>query len=210
MGSGAGVAPRRRRLSKAARRAQLLAVAEAAFGECGYQGTTMELIAARAGVTRPLLYEHFASLDEVYVECVRAARAELDARFLDASVLNQGSPHDQLRAGITAYFGFVRDHGAGWEVLFGGGPAPAGEVGRITSELRFRTVDQIAALFHVAVPGVEIGRTRAYAHAVSGAGEQLARWWRQNPEVELDEVVEHLMTVAWHGLHGFVDGGGEA
>jgi AcrR family transcriptional regulator len=210
MGMRAGVAPPRRRLSKSARRAQLLAVAEAVFGERGYQGATMELIAARADVTRSLLYEHFASLDEVYLECVRYARAELDARFLDASVLNQGSPHDQLRAGIRAYFGFVRDHGEGWEVLFGGGPAPDGEVGRIATELRFRTVDQIAALFHVAVPGVDAGRTRAYAHAVSGAGEQLARWWRQNPGVELDEVVEHLMVVAWHGLAAFVEGDGEA
>src|SRR5437764_3320162 len=124
------VSASRRRLSKPARRAQLLASAEQVFAELGYQGATMELIAARSGVSRPLLYEHFVSLDDVYVACLRAARSELDARFLDASVLNLGNPHDQLRAGISAYFGFVKDHGAGWEVLFGGGPAPGGEVGQ--------------------------------------------------------------------------------
>jgi AcrR family transcriptional regulator len=195
----------RRRLSKEARRAQLITSAEHVFGERGYQGTTMELIAARSGVTRSLLYEHFASLDEVYVACLHTARAELDARFVDASVLNQGNPRDQLRAGIRAYFGFVRDHGARWEVLFGGGPAPNGEIGRVAWELRFRTVEQIAALFHVAVPDVAMDETLAYAHAVSGAGEQLARWWREHPEVELDIVVERLMAVVWDGLRGFVE-----
>jgi len=194
----------RRRLTKEARHAQLLAAAEKVFGEHGYTAATMELIAAEAGVTRPLLYSHFDSLDAVYVECLRAARAELDARFLDASVLNQGSPREQLHAGIRAYFGFVRDHGAGWEVLFGGGPAPGGEVGHIAAELRFRTVDQIAALFHIAVPDVDLEQTRMYAHAVSGAGEQLARWWRQNPEVSLETVVERLMAFAWDGLGSFV------
>src|SRR3954454_1520782 len=107
----------RRRISREARRSKLIAAAEAVFGEVGYAGATMELIAARGGVTRSLLYEHFTSLDDVYAECVRAARAELDARLLDASVINQGNPEQQLRAGITAYFQFVSDHGAGWEVL---------------------------------------------------------------------------------------------
>lgn len=195
----------RRRLSKDVRRTQLVASAEHVFGEHGYQGATMELIAARSGVTRPLLYEHFASLDEVYLACLHAAREELDAHFLDASVLNEGNPRDQLRAGITAYFEFVRDHGSSWEVLFGGGPAPNGELGRIARELRVRTVDQIAALFHIAVPDVDLDETRAYAHAVSGAGEELARWWRENPHIALETVVDRFMAVAWTGLREFVE-----
>lgn len=199
-----GVAPRRR-LSKAARRVQLLDAAEAVFGEHGYEGATMELIATRARVTRPLLYAHFASIDAIYLECVRAARSELDGRFLAASVLNAGSPEEQLRAGVRAYFEFVRDHGNAWEVLFGGGPAPSGEIGRLASELRFHTVEQIAALFHAHFPEIDLHPTTAYAHAVSGAGEQLARWWRANPGVELDEVVEHFMCVVWTGLHVFTE-----
>src|SRR2546429_251201 len=83
--------------------------------------------------------ELLASLDDLYIECVRAARAELDARFLDASIINQGHPRDQLRAGITAYFRFVAEHGAGWDVLSGTGSLPAGPIGRLAAELRFRT-----------------------------------------------------------------------
>jgi AcrR family transcriptional regulator len=194
----------RRRLSKEARRAKLLAAAEDVFGDVGYHGATMELIAGRAGVARSLLYEHFTSLDDIYIECVRAARAELDARFLDASVVNQGHPRDQLRAGITAYFRFVSERGRSWDVLSGTGALPAGPIGELASELRFRTADQIAALFSQAAPEVEPAEVNAYAHVVSGGGEQLARWWRRHPEEPLETVVERFMAVVWEGLHGFV------
>jgi AcrR family transcriptional regulator len=190
----------RRRLAKAARRAQLLAAAEAVFGEHGFHGATMELVAVRAGVTRSLLYEHFSSLDDLYLETVRAARAELDARFVDASILNEGSPRDQLRAGLRAYFRFVAEHGRSWDVLSGSVALPPGPLGDVTAELRFRTADQIAALFNLAVPGHPIDDVRAYAHAVSGAGEQLARWWRKNPGVPIETVVDHAMQVCWSGI----------
>lgn len=190
-------------MTKEARREQLLSAAEAVFSEVGYSGATMELIAARSGVTRPLLYGHFDSLDDIYVACVQAARAELDARFVDASILNEGHPRDQLRAGITAYLRFVAEHGAGWDVLSGTGALPSGPIGELASELRFRTADQIAALFSVAYPDVDAREVQAYAHVVSGGGEQLARWWRRNPDVPLEAVVDRLMTVAWDGLSSF-------
>ncbi|EHN12736.1 Transcriptional regulator TetR family [Patulibacter medicamentivorans] len=195
----------RRRLTKQARRALILKAAEAVFGEVGYHGATMELVAVRSGVTRSLLYEHFSSLDDLYVACVHAARAELHSRFVDASIFNQGHPRDQLRAGIEAYFRFVQEHGPSWDVLSGTGSLPAGPAGELAAELRFRAADQIAALAEKVVPDLDPDEVRAYAHIVSGGGEQLARWWRRNPGVPLDDVVERLMTVVWDGLSGFVD-----
>lgn len=192
-------------MSKDARRTQLLAAAEAVFGEQGFHGATMELVARRAGVARSLLYEHFDSLEDLYLECVRAARAELDARFVDASIINQGHPREQLRAGLTAYFRFVQERRGGWDVLSGTGALPAGRIGEVAAELRFRTADQISALFSIAVPDVPDDEVRAYAHAVSGAGEQLARWWRRNPDVSLETVVDRAMAVCWNGLAGFVE-----
>jgi AcrR family transcriptional regulator len=195
----------RRRLTKEARRALILQAAEVVFGEVGYHGATMELVAARSGVTRSLLYEHFASLDDLYVECVRTARRELYARFVDASILNAGHPRDQLRAGITAYFRFVQERGPSWDVLSGTGSLPAGPSGELAAELRFHAADQLAALAAQVVPDLDRDEVRAYAHIVSGGGEQLARWWRRNPDVPLEVVVERLMTVAWDGLSAFVE-----
>lgn len=196
--------PVRRRMSKPARRERLVATAQEVFGDRGFHGTTMELVASRAGVARSLLYAHFESLEDLYVACVRAARAELDQRFVDASILNQGHPRDQLRAGLTAYFRFVAERGASWEVLSGSNALPPGPVGDVASELRLRTADQIGALFSLAVPSVPAEAVAGYAHAVSGAGEQLARWWRQHPDVELETVVGYAMDVAWGGLAAFV------
>ncbi len=190
----------RRRLSREARRKQILEAAQEVFGDLGYHGATMDLIAQRSGVARSLLYLHVASLEELYVECVRVARAELDERFVAASVLNRGLPREQLRAGITAYFLFVQERGPSWEALTGAGAELAGEHGDVVRQLRFQTADSIAALFQAAVPQLDAARAGAYAHVVSGGGEQLARWWRLHPQVALATVVEDLLTVVWDGL----------
>src|SRR4051794_20585693 len=98
--------PPRRRLSKEARRAQLVAAAEAVFSEVGYSGATMELVAAYDGVTRSLLYEHFASIDALYLECHRVAREEMQQELLTAATGAGPDLEAQLRAGLTAYFGY--------------------------------------------------------------------------------------------------------
>jgi AcrR family transcriptional regulator len=200
-------APIRQRMSKEARRSQLLANAEVVFGEVGYSGATVEEIAARSGVARSLLYEHFDSLDELYLECMRAARAELDRRFLAAAIV-PGGPLDRMHAGIYAYFTFVKERGTGWDVLFGSTPTPTATVGKIAAELRFRTVEQIAALFTAELPDLAAEDALAYAHAVSGAGEQVARWWRQNPQIPLEAVVERMMTIVWGGMRELLEQNG--
>jgi AcrR family transcriptional regulator len=173
-------------MTKADRRSQLLANARRVFGELGYSGATMEEIAARSGVARSLLYEHFDSLDELYLECVHDARSELAGHVMAAANV-PGGPEDRLRAGVQAYLTFVKDEGRGWDVLFA------------------RTAEQIAALLMAELPRLPPSEAHAYAHAITGAGEQLARWWRYNPDVPLDTVVERMMTIVWGGMQGVVD-----
>lgn len=196
-------------MTKEARRSQLLANARRVFGELGYSGATMEDIAGRSGVARSLLYEHFGSLDELYLECVRDAGNELAPRLRAVATL-PGGPRDRLRAGIHAYFTFVKDHATGWDVLFASSPTPSATVGKAAAELRLDTAEQIAALLIAERPDLQPGEAHAYAHAVAGAGEQLARWWRQNPDVPLETVVERMMTVVWQGLRAEFDDPGDA
>jgi AcrR family transcriptional regulator len=191
--------PVRRRMTKGARRSQILANARRVFGELGYSGATMEEIAARSGVARSLLYEHVDSLDEVYLECMQDARSELASHVMAAAIV-PGGPEARLRAGIHAYFTFVKDYGRGWDVLFASGPAPHAPVGKFAAEMRLGTAEQIATLFMAELPRLQPGEAQAYAHAVTGAGEQLARWWRYNPDVPLEAVVERMMTIVWGGM----------
>ncbi|MFL6160452.1 MAG: TetR/AcrR family transcriptional regulator [Marmoricola sp.] len=193
------VAPRRR-LAPAERRAQIVAVGSEVFIENGYQGTSLEDIAGSAGVTRPLIYRYFRDKDELYLEILRSARAELDDALVSAVAAVDGTPVEQLHAGLVAYFSFVRDHGRQWDLLFGGGTAVAGSVASEATELRFATAEKVALLIAAAVPGLGDRAGSAYAHAVSGASEQLAKWWRRNPDASLEEIVTFNLDVVWGGL----------
>jgi AcrR family transcriptional regulator len=189
----------RRRLSKEARRAKLIAAAEAVFSEVGYSGATMELVAAHDGVTRSLLYEHFASIDEIYLECHRTAREEMQQRVFEAVARAGPDLQDQLRAGLTAYFSYFYERPQRFELLYGPGGA-GGPLAEQTAELRFMAAERIAALFIAAAPRIPRYEAVGAAHIVSGAAEQLARWWQRNPDISLETVVDGVMTVIWPGL----------
>jgi AcrR family transcriptional regulator len=196
----------RRRLSKEARRAQLIAAAEAVFSEIGYSGATMELVAAHDGVTRSLLYEHFASIDEIYLECHRTAREEMQQRVFEAVALAGPDLEDQLRAGLLAYFSYFNERPHRFELLYGPGGA-GGPLADQTGELRFMTAERIAALFIAAAPRIPTHEAVGAAHIVSGAAEQLARWWRRNPDMSIATVVDGIMTVVWPGLQDRLNDG---
>ena len=189
----------RRRLSKEARRAKLIGAAEAVFSEVGYSATTMELVAARDGVTRSLLYEHFASIDELYLECHRTAREQMQRRVFEAVALAGSELEDQLRAGLIAYFTYFDERPQRFELLYGPGGA-GGPLADQTAELRFMTAEQIAALFITAAPHVPRYEAVGAAHIVSGAAEQITRWWRRNPDLSIETVAEGVITVIWPGL----------
>jgi AcrR family transcriptional regulator len=196
----------RRRLSRADRRAQILQAAEQVFAERGYQGTSLEDIAAGAGVTRPLIYNYFADKDELYLECLHAARGELDTAIVAAAGAHT-RPEDMLRAGLTAYFRFVQDRGKRWDMLFGGGIAVAGAVAERAERLHFETVGKIAVLILAAAPWLAPAAATAYAHTVSGAAQQLAKWWRHHPHIDLDDLVRYQFDVLWTGLEAIAAGG---
>jgi len=189
----------RRRLAPHVRRAQLLQVAEEVFTRLGYQGTAIDDIASAAGVTRTLIYKYFADKDEIYLECIRAAQHELDEAFVAAAAA-ESTPEDQLRAGVLAYFTFVRDSGQRWAILFGGGSAVAGAVANEVSDLRYETAEKTAGLVRAAAPHLDGDEASAYAHVISGACEQLAKWWRRHPKTSTETVARHCMTAIWAGL----------
>lgn len=194
-------APPRRRLSREARRAKVIVAAEAVFSEVGYRGATMELVAARDGVARSLLYEHFASIEEIYLECHRSAREAMQAGVFGAVASAGADLEDQLRAGLRAYFGYIGEHPQRFELLYGPGGA-GGPLAEQTPELRFQTAEGMASLFIAAAPTIPRYEAVGAAHIVSGAAEQLARWWRRDPgaDVSIDTLVDGVMTVIWPGL----------
>jgi AcrR family transcriptional regulator len=186
------------RVPRPVREQQLLDVAEEQFATRGYDGASIEEIARLAGVTRPIVYDHFGDKEGVYLACLRRARGELEELIL-AATASASTPREMLERGTEAYFEFVERSGQRWTVLFGGagltGPA-ADEVAR----LRFTTVGQIRDLVAAIAPDADAATVEAFAHAISGSAEQVAKWWRANPQFSREQVVAQQCAFAWSGV----------
>src|SRR5271154_3240392 len=95
-----------RRLTGEQRRHQLFAVALELFAQRGYRATTMDDIAEAAGVTKPLLYQHFSSKRALYLELVDSIAQEV-LGAIPRAVMRAEGPRQQVELGFAAYFGLV-------------------------------------------------------------------------------------------------------
>jgi AcrR family transcriptional regulator len=186
------------RVPREVREQQLLDVAEEQFVKNGYGGASIEVIARLAGVSRPIVYDHFVGKEGVYLACLRRARGELEEMILSA-VASARTPREMVERGVGAYFEFVERRGQRWAVLFGGVELAGGAAEEI-AELRFATVSRIRDLISVIAPGADQPTIDAFAHAISGSSEQVAKWWRANPQFTRAQVVELQVAFAWNGL----------
>src|SRR4051812_7129008 len=105
----------RRRLTAAARRELILDVAGKLFAERGYDGASIDAIATAAGISAPVVYDHFASKRDLYrtlLERHTAALVEATTRPVEGTV------EDLLRTNVEAFFAFVEEHPEAWRILF--------------------------------------------------------------------------------------------
>ena len=98
------------------RRGELLDAASEVFGRSGYHGASLDEIAAAAGVSKALIYEHFASKRELHAELVEQHAGEIFRR-LQANT-EAGAGEERLRGGIDAFLGFVEENRDAWRALF--------------------------------------------------------------------------------------------
>ena len=188
----------RRRLPRAEREEQLLAIAEALFAERGFREPSMDEIAVRAGVTKPVLYDHFGSREGLVAACIRRAGARLLARVA-AAVAVGGSTEALLRAGVRAFFDFTEAEGQGWFMLVGENSV-AGPAAAAVEAIRADQADYVAAQLAVAMRDVDRADLEGYAHAIIGACERVALWRRERPEVGVERAVDVVMALVWAGL----------
>src|ERR1700694_5747504 len=111
------------RLPAPRRRRQLLDVATAVFGGSGYHEASMDEVAEAAGVTKPVLYQHFAAKRSLSLELLDDGATRLVDAVV-AATRAADDPHQQVEAGFRAYFGFVAGHANAFRLLLGGGRHP--------------------------------------------------------------------------------------
>jgi AcrR family transcriptional regulator len=188
------------RLPAAERRQQLLEIAMQEFSEHGYQGTAMNAIADAAGVTKPVLYQHFGSKRELFSELLRDIGDRLRDQVGKATAEADG-PRQQVELGMRAYFSFVEEQRAGFLILFAGetrrDPEFAAEAARVEEGI----ADAIAAL--IVVEGLDEERRRLLAYGIVGLSETTSRHWlRHDLDLTPTELARQVSDLAWGGLRG--------
>ena len=192
-----GRAPRAR-MTGAERRHQLIDVARSLFAERGYEGTSIEEIAQRANVSKPVVYEHFGGKEGLYAVVVdREMSALLDG--ITASLTNNRSRVRVERVAL-ALLTYVEERTDGFRILIR--DSPAAITSGTYSSLLNDAVGQVASILadDFARRGLDSELAPLYAQALVGSVSMTAQWWLDVREPGKEVVAAHLVNLCWNGL----------
>src|SRR5512142_1226725 len=192
------MAERGRRLTAAARRAQLIDVGRAVFAKRGYDATSVEESAEHAKISKPIIYEHFGGKEGLYAVVVDREMEYVVRRITEA--IAAGSARERLEGAALAFFTYVKDHPDGFAVLAHGAPAASatGGMASLLNDVAERVGDIFAAAFKDA--GYDPKTAPIYAHALIGMVTSVGQWWTEARKPGIEEVACHLAALAWTGL----------
>jgi len=187
-----------RRLTAAARRAQLIDVGRAVFARHGYEATSVEEIAESAKVSKPIVYEHFGGKEGLYAVVVDREMDYVVRRIAEA--IATGSPRERLERAVLAFLGYVKDHPDGFAVLAHGAPATSasGGMSSLLNDVAERVGEVFTSAFKDA--GYEPKAAPIYAHALIGMVTSVGQWWTETRKPSVEEVANHIAALAWMGL----------
>lgn len=188
-----------RRLSAEARRAQLLSVAREVFAEDGYPGAAMEKIAQRAGVTKPVLYQHFEGKKELYLALLDSDMSRLLAQVSGAIESAHDNP-SRIRKGLAAYFNYIEANVDSFRLLFRETMGADPEFRESIDRFHDAAATSIGAII-ADETGKSLELAELLARGIMGMSEAAATWWLdRKQEIEKAELVESLAELAWRGL----------
>ncbi len=188
------------RMQAADRRAQLLVVALDVFGAQGYHNTSMNAVAEAAGVTKPVLYQHFASKQELFLELLRDTAHQV-AHVVTAEVVATGDQRGQVNAGMAAYFGYFAANPSAFTVLFGDGVRAVDQFAAERRQLEAHLATNLATLIHI--EDIDDDTRMTWSYGLLGLAEGVLRnWFERDRPISQAAVVEMTAEFAWFGLRG--------
>jgi len=201
------IAELKHRLPAAARRTQLLDVALDRFAANGYHDTSMEEIAESAGVTKPVLYQHFSSKRKLYLELLeRVGRELLDQVVAGAAA--EEHPYRRLLGGFRAYFHFVSERASAFRLVFGTGARQVDEFSDTVRQVEDALASNIAGFIDA---DIDDEHRQLLGYAIVGLGEVAGRRWvalhnepdqRVMDPQEAEVLAVRLADLVWAGLRG--------
>jgi len=188
------------RLPADQRRCQLIDVARDVFAERGFHATSMEEIAVAAGVTKPVLYQHFPSKRSLYTELLEDVGEQL-LEHLDRATAGAATGREQVEEGFAAYFHFVDSNRSAFRLLFGAPVRNDPEFAVVAERAVSAAAEAISPLIAVPAPPEQ---RRALANALVGMAEATSRRMLADPTAESnpDALAHWIAELAWFGLRG--------
>lgn len=191
---------RRVRMTGAERREQLLDIGRTLFAEKGFEGTSVEEIAAKAGVSKPVVYEHFGGKEGLYAVVVdREMRQLLD---MVTGALTAGHPRELLEQAAFALLDYIERYTDGFRILVRDSPVAqsTGTFASLISDIATQVEDILGLEFKAR--GFDPKLAPLYAQALVGSVALTGQWWLDVRKPKKAEVAAHLVNLAWHGLDG--------
>ncbi|GAB3811722.1 TetR/AcrR family transcriptional regulator [Kribbella italica] len=187
-------------MTSAERREQLIVIARALFAQKGYEGTSVEEIAARAEVSKPVVYEHFGGKEGLYAVVVdREVRSLLDT--VTAS-LTAGRAHELVEQAALALLDYIESSSDGFRILVRDSPvgSSSGSFISILSDVGTRVEHILAEEFKRR--GLDPKNAPMYAQMLVGMVALTGQWWLDARRPKKQDVAAHLVNLAWNGLSG--------
>lgn len=189
---------RRVRMTGKERREQLLDIGRTLFADKGFEGTSVEEIAARAGVSKPVVYEHFGGKEGLYAVVVdREMRQLLD---MVTGALTAGHPRELLEQAAFALLDYIEMYTDGFRILVRDSPVAqsTGTFASLISDIATQVEDILGLEFKAR--GFDPKLAPLYAQALVGMVALTGQWWVNARRPKKSEVAAHLVNLAWHGL----------
>lgn len=187
------------RMTGSQRREQLICIGRAAFAELGYDGTSVEEIAHRAGVTKPVVYEHFGGKEGLYAVVIDREMVALDEVITQS--LSEGSWRQRIEEAALALLTYVEEETDGFVILVRDSK-PGTQ--RSYSTLLNTAVSQVSHILGRAFAARGLDETLAnlYAQALVGMVSTTAQWWLDERSPSKEDVAAHIVNLCWNGLQG--------
>jgi AcrR family transcriptional regulator len=202
--------PFKRRLKRPERRALIERAASQLIAERGYDAASLEEIAAAAGISKSVLYDHFPSKAELQISLLNENSDALMA-FVAERVSAADGPEARLRSGIEAFFEFVETHPFAWRTIFRDPPSDPRVAEAFIAMHRnvthgiatmFRTEPEVAAV----IESGDDQRLVMLAEQLKMAMRGLAGWWYEHREHTREEMVAAVMDLVWLGIERLASG----
>lgn len=189
---------RRVRMTGQERREQLLDVGRALFAERGFEAASIEEIAQRAKITKPVIYEHFSGKEGLYAVIVHREVQRLLGRITEA--LDATQPRAMLEQAACAFLSYIEEEQDGFRILVRDSPVTstsgtlASLIGDMASQVEYIFVAEFKER------GFNPKLASLYSHALVGMVALVGQWWLDVKKPSRDQVAAHLVNLAWNGL----------